>query len=174
MTLIAKNCGTFADFRLAQEWVGSQLRKQSISNNFHGRNLGQEASRQCWSVAILDFLTSPFPFEHLWPTEIREITHCYNFLWRWLLPVLPGPSPGPQPIFKNRSLGSGLNFLTVAGSHGPRRWPDPGPHRDQISSFSRSDTDICHARGHAQPHVTLYHVSSSLKSKHKYWHIHLK
>ena len=69
--------------------------------------------------------------------------------------MLPGPSPGPQLIFKNRSLGSGLNFLTVAGGVS---WAaavaDGGGatrarHRDQISSFSRSDTDICHARGHA-------------------------
>ena len=155
MTFIApKNCGTFPDFRLAQEWmgwVGSQLRKQSISNNFHGRNLGQEASRQCWSVAILDFLTSPFPFEHFWPTEIREITHCYNFLWRWLLPA-PGPQSRSPTHLQKPLIGIGAKlfdggvswagWMVVAG-------PAPSRHRDQISSFSRSDTDICHARGHA-------------------------
>ena len=65
-------------------WVGTNLRKQSISTQLPRRNPGQEVSRQSWLVAILNFLTSPFPFEHQCPTEIREITHCYNFLGRWV------------------------------------------------------------------------------------------
>ena len=72
------------------------------------RSWTSTASRQSWLVPIHYFLTSPFPFELFWPTEIREITHCYNFRRRWLLSQLL--------IFKNRSLGSGLNFLAVLGS----------------------------------------------------------
>ena len=41
-----------------------------------------------------------FPFRLLCPTEIREITHCYNFLGMW--------DEG-----SNHWLGSGLNFLAV-------------------------------------------------------------
>ena len=57
------------------------------------RNPGQEVSRQSWLVAILNFLTSPFPFEHHCPTEIREITHCYNFLGRWVCLSQPDSLP---------------------------------------------------------------------------------
>ena len=38
-------------------------RKQPISSNFQGRTPRHQASRQSWSVAIRNFLTSPFPFD---------------------------------------------------------------------------------------------------------------
>ena len=151
MTFIAnKNCGTFADFRLAQEWVGwvgSQLRKQSISNNFHGRNLGQEASRQCWSVAILDFLTSPFPFEHFWPTEIREITHCYNFLWRWLLPA-PGPQSRSPTHLQKPLIGIGAKLfdggVSWAGDGGAGPRPRPDTAIKSLPSLAPTPTYVTH------------------------------
>lgn len=53
---------TFADVRLTQEcrfYVEETVDFQQLPR----RILLQEVSRQCWSVAILYFLTSPFPFE---------------------------------------------------------------------------------------------------------------
>ena len=42
---------------------GGVQRKQPISSNFQGRTPRHQASRQSWSVAIRNFLTSPFPFD---------------------------------------------------------------------------------------------------------------
>ena len=53
-----------------------------------------------------------FPFRLLWPTGIREMLQCYNFLWMWV-PAAPG---------------SGLSFFPV----GKRRRPKEGSERHSL------------------------------------------
>ena len=59
---------------VAREWVGGSWAGeetgdfQQLPRVEEDPGPRQEASRQSWLVAILDFLTSPFPFEHSWPT----------------------------------------------------------------------------------------------------------
>ena len=59
---------------VAREWVGVSWAGeetgdfQQLPRVEEDPGPRQEASRQSWLVAILDFLTSPFPFEHSWPT----------------------------------------------------------------------------------------------------------
>ena len=76
---------------VAREWVGGSWagRKQAISNNFHGwrRILGLDKKlpvKVGWwqfstSLQVLSLSNTP---GLLLPAQIREITHCYNFLWR--------------------------------------------------------------------------------------------
>ena len=84
---------------VAREWVGGSWAGeetgdfQQLPRVEEDPGPRQEASRQSWLVAILNFLTSPFPFEHHCPTEIREITHCYNFLGRWVCLSQPDSLP---------------------------------------------------------------------------------
>ena len=55
-----------------------------------------------------------FPFRLLWPTGIREIAQCYNFLWMWV--------PVPRPSLTRANIGAKL-FPGGAGRPGPRRLP---------------------------------------------------
>ena len=119
---------------VAREWVGVSWlgRKQAISNNFHGwrRILGLDKKlpvKVGWwqfstSLQVLSLSNTP---GLLLPAQIREITHCYNFLWRWLCRARHQATPPPL-IFRNRSLGSGLNFLAVTISAPPLCLPAAG------------------------------------------------
>ena len=92
-----KHFSGFPTDHIGGVWPGNGLggaglgRKQAISNNFHGwrRILGLDKKlpvKVGWwqfstSLQVLSLSNTP---GLLLPAQIREITHCYNFLWRWL------------------------------------------------------------------------------------------
>ena len=90
-----KHFSGFPTDHIGGVWPGNGLggaglgRKQAISNNFHGwrRILGLDKKlpvKVGWwqfstSLQVLSLSNTP---GLLLPAQIREITHCYNFLWR--------------------------------------------------------------------------------------------
>ena len=82
-----------------------------------------------------------FPFRLLWPTGIREMLQCYNFLWMWL-PACSARGSGLSffPGWEEEAQGAKQRSPGVTVSSGLRRrgqrWVEGGGWRAEMGGLS--------------------------------------